>query len=163
MVDQYRVPKRQVVAEVVLFGQPGTRVTLFLGENAESHAGPERPSDLLNGASDFIAATETSGGYILLRRDALTCVSVPAASEFGSEGDRAEELAAAQATSMQVETTLEDGSKVRGTIRYLMPEGRSRLIDFLNLREAFLTLRDGDRALLINKQRIARITTLGPR
>lgn len=163
MAEQYRVPKREVTAEVVLFGQPPAVLTIFLNEQAETHAGFERPSDLFNGPGAFLPASEKKGGLVLLRRAAVTTVSVPAEDEFGGGGTRAEDLAADQATSLQVEAILEDGSKVRGRLTYLMPDGKRRLQDFLNLPEDFLTLRDGDRARLINKHRIARITTVGPR
>jgi hypothetical protein len=160
LAEQYRVPKREVIAEVVLFGQPAVSLTIFLNERAETHDGYERPSDLFNGSGAFIPASEKKGGLVLLRRGAVTTVSVPAESEFGGGGARAEDLAADQATTLHVEAVLEDGSKLRGTLTYLMPEGQRRLQDFLNLHEEFLTLHDGDHARLINKNRIARITTV---
>jgi uncharacterized protein (UPF0216 family) len=38
-----------------------------------------------------------------------------------------------------------------------MPEGQERLLDFLNLREPFVTVRDGERHHLIRKQRITQV------
>ena len=163
MTEQYRVPKREVIAEVVLFGQPPASMTIFLSDRAETHSGFERPSDLLNRAGAFIPAAEKKGGLVLLRRDAVTTLSVLASDELGGGEPRAEDLAAEQATRLQVEIVLEDGSKACGTLTYLMPEGERRLLDFLNLPEGFITLRDGDRIRLVNKNRIARITTAGPR
>jgi hypothetical protein len=163
LTEQYRVPKREVIAEVVLFGQPPASMTIFLGERAETHSGYERPSDLLNGAGAFIPAAEKKGGLVLLRRDAVTILSVPDSDELGGGDPRAEELAADQATMLQVEIVLEDGSKVGGSLVYLMPEGERRLQDFLNLPDGFLVLRDRGKVRLVNKNRIARITTVGPR
>src|SRR5262249_24103337 len=135
LAEQYRVPKREVTAEVTLFGQAPSTLTIFLNERAETHDGFERPSDLFNGSGAFIPASEKKAGLVLLRRGAVTTVTVPAEAEFGHGGDRVEDLAVDQATVLQVEAVLEDGSKVRGSLTYLMPEGKRRLQDYLNLHE----------------------------
>jgi hypothetical protein len=53
-MDDLRVPKRAVPVEVILPGGSARRVSVFLGEGAAAHHGPERLSDLLNGSAPFI-------------------------------------------------------------------------------------------------------------
>jgi len=161
--DQFRVPKREIQAEIVLFGQKPATLRIFLNEHAEGHTGFERPSDLFNGRGAFIPASEKKGGLVLLRRQAVTSVTVAADEEFSGGEPRVEDLAPDQATTMTVEILLEDASRAHGTITFLMPEGQRRLQDFLNLPDDFLVVRDGEHARLINKHRIARITIAGPR
>ncbi len=162
MSELYRVPKREVAAEVILLGQAAAQVKLFLSERAETHLGAERPSDLFSGAGAFIPAVDPAGGPVLLQRDAVMVVSVSAEEEFGGDGQRAEDLAADQATKIEVEVVLQDGNKARGTLTYIRPDGQRRLQDFLNQSDPFLALREAGKARLINKRRIAKISAVKP-
>src|SRR6266849_5936768 len=49
LTDEYRVAKKEVVAEVTVGGEKPVTLTLFLAGRTRQHAGNERPSDLLNG------------------------------------------------------------------------------------------------------------------
>jgi hypothetical protein len=159
LLSEYRIPKREVTAEVSLLGQARKVVKLFLGDRAENRSGPEKPSDLLNGTRSFFPAVEPPGRFVLLHRDSVTDLAVAVETEFPAEespeGADAEALA-----KVLVELVLQDGSKVRGTVQFLMPEGRRRLIDFLNTADRFLIVRADGLARLINKRRIVRVETL---
>jgi hypothetical protein len=128
---------------------------LFLAAQAETHSGYERPSDLLEGPSGFLPALDEGGDGIIVRRSALVVVSVSAGHEPGSglegEGD------VRPGSRMQVEVTLHDGTVLEGEVVYAMPEGRSRLIDFLNAPGRFLPLRDGETLHFINKEWIVNV------
>ncbi|HEV8336662.1 MAG TPA: hypothetical protein VGR67_09615 [Candidatus Polarisedimenticolia bacterium] len=159
LLSEYRIPKREVAAEVSLLGQPRNVVKLFLGDRAENHSGPEKPSDLLNGSRPFFPAVEPPDRFVLLHRDSVTALSVEAEVEFPAEessgGAEAEAVA-----KVLVELVLQDWTKVRGTVQFLMPEGRRRLIDFLNTGDRFLIVRADGLAHLINKRRIVRVEAL---
>lgn len=157
--DLYRVPKREVTAQVSLPGMPRTTLQIFLSERAETHTGYERPSDLLNGPNLFIPATGAGGVTIFLQRDMVISLAVPSEHEFGGS-ERAEDLAADEATHARVEVTLEDCSALTGVLAFLLPEGRRRLQDYLNGPEQFIVLRRPGQAVLINKRRIARVAPL---
>ncbi len=160
LISEYRIPKREVPAEVSLLGHPRKVVKLFLHEQAGTHAGPERPSDLLNGPGEFFPAIEPPGKLVLLQRDAVMVISVSAESEF-PPGEAGEDLAGIEeGARMTVEVTLQDGSALRGTVGFMMPEGRNRLIDFLNTADRFLTLREDSLARLVNKRRIVRLAVV---
>ena len=156
---EYRVPKREIVAQIKLFGQPTKPYRLFLSERAETHLGVERPSDLLNETGSFFPAVEPSGEMALLRRDAVILVSVAAEQEFRDSGSDVPDLDAEPARAVPVEVVLADGTEIRGMISYLMPEGRSRLLDFLNTEDRFVRLRDANAAILVNKRHIVRVST----
>ena len=158
--DSYSVPKRQVPAEVHLAGQPHARVRLFLNERAEAHSGAERPSDLLNGPARFLPVLDAQDKVVLLNSEALMAVTVAVEHEFGGEAPRAEDLAPDQATHARVAVVLQDGTALRGTVAYLMPEAHSRLQDFLNDVDRFVALREERVAHLINKRSITRVIPL---
>lgn len=152
-MNRYRVPKQRVPVRLSFRGQPEERVHLFLSELAETHAGRERPSDLLDRAEAFIAVQSEGGQVDVLCRDALAFLTVPAALE--SEGADAPELA--DETRVQLTISLDDGREVGGTARYRLPESARRLQDFLNQEEAFLRLERDDEVVLVNKRCIVRV------
>lgn len=154
----YTVPKREVPVEVVLSDGLPLRLRIFLSENAESHSGFERPSDLLNGAECFIPAVDGRGEVVLLNRDSMLVMSVAADHEFGGADPRPEELGSEETTRALVDIMLEDGSTLRGLLTYLLPAAQRRLQDFLNLDDRFVTIRHDEAARLINKRRIVRVT-----
>jgi hypothetical protein len=157
---QYQIPKRCVPAEVALPGIEPLSLKLYLSERAQSHAGVERPSDLLNGSEPFLPAADAENRVVFLHRESVLTIAVDAEAEFGGEALRAEDLAPQDATSVKVEALMETGALIRGTLVYIMPVGSRRLHDVLNQPVRFLALRDGNRALLVNKDRIVRVSPL---
>lgn len=158
MTEPYRVPKREVPAEVVLDGQKPIKVSLFLSQAAQSHDGFERLSDLLNGPKAFIPAVADGGKMTFLHREAVEIVTVRAEDEFGSDVLLAAALSSEQATTRRVEISLRDGATLKGTVSYLMPAGRQRIQDYLNQNEPFVPVREGDQLRFVNKRRMLQIT-----
>jgi hypothetical protein len=153
-MDELRVPKRRVEAEVLLPGGEARRVTLFLAEAAQGHAGPERPLDLLNGAAEFFPAldgTETA----FLHRPAVPVVRVE--RRFDAPDDEV-----TLPTEHDVEVLLADGSRLTGLVSYVRPPERSRLGDFLNEPPPFFRLLQEDRVAYVNKRHVVRVA-LRPR
>ena len=157
MAEPFRVPKHQISAEVSLPGAPPVKLKLFLSECAEGHSGAERPSDLMNGVVDFLPAAGPDGRMIFFHRDAVLAMAVEAQHEFGGDVLMAVALKSEQAVTERVEVLMEDESHFRGMVSYILPEGSRRLQDFLNQKDRFLVLRDGDMVRLLNKNRIVRI------
>jgi hypothetical protein len=159
-MEQYRVPKRQIEAEVVLPGQAPARLHLFLNERAQAHAGRERPSDILNGTVDFLPAFDARGHVVFINREALSVVSVAAEHELDADAPRVEDLASDQTTRARIEVVLQDGSTLLGVLSYLMPEAQRRMQDFLNMSDRFLILREEGVVHLVNKRSIVRVVPL---
>ncbi|MBI4161375.1 MAG: hypothetical protein HY509_02895 [Acidobacteria bacterium] len=158
MSEEYRIPKHKVAVTVGFPGKPDVQMYVFLGETAQTHAGTERPSDLLNGREPFFPVVDYDGGIHFVHRDALSVLTAPADREFREDLFGEEDRAPAEATNLAVEVELEDGRSLEGRVCYLMPRGQRRLQDVLNLETRFLVLRAGTRALLINKRRIEKIS-----
>ena len=160
LISEFRIPKLEVSAEVSILAHPQKEVKLFLHEHAETHAGAERPSDLLNGPREFFPAVEPSGKAVFLHRDAVTVVSVPVESEFPPDGCLECREDPEQSAKLSVEVIIQGGTVIRGIVSFVLPEGRNRLSDYLNSPDRFLIVREEGLARLINKRRIVRVTVI---
>ncbi len=154
----YQVPKRRVLAQVVLRGHAPKDVWLYLSDSGNSHWGRERPSDLLNGGSGFIPASDTDGKVVLLQRDAVVMLVVPAEQEVGA-GYPQELEQAGLITTHNLEVLLHDGTSLNGSATYARPDGGRRLQDFLNGSDnLFFPVRVGDVMLLVNRNCIVSVS-----
>lgn len=156
-MEDLRVPKRRVAAEVVLPDGEARRISLFLAEAASQHTGPERPSDLLNGGDDFIPALdEASGVMTFLNRAGVALVRV----ERALETDEADALTLP--TEHDVEVLLGSGARLRGLVSFLRPPDHSRLVDFLNEPSPFFRLIEERANALVNKRHVSRVALVKP-
>ncbi len=153
-MDELRVPKRRASAVAQPPGGAGRRVSLFLAEAAPGHAGPERPSDVLNAGRAFVPAfDEDAARFTLHNVDGLAVVRVDRAlEETAPDAD-----ALALRTEHEVEVALASGETLRGVVGYLRPPGRSRLVDFLNEADAFFPVVEERAIALVNKRHVARV------
>jgi len=157
VTHEYRVAKKEVIAEVTIAGEKPAVLTLFLAGQTQHHAGDERPSDLLNGPDMFLPAIDRRGKLRLLRRDAVVVITVPAEHEPGAAGPEAEAAPLPSSRHANVQVVLESGAVIRGMVEYEMPETRSRLLDFLNREDRCLAVRQAGQVHLVNKRHIARV------
>jgi hypothetical protein len=160
LTHEYRVAKKEVIAEVTIAGEKPAVLTLFLAGQTRRHAGDERPSDLLNGPDLFLPGIDRAGKLRLLRRDAVVVITVPAEYEPGAAGPEAETAPLPSSRHAEVEVILESGAVIRGTVEYDMPETRSRLLDFLNREDRCLAVRHAGQVHLVNKRQIARVNEI---
>ncbi len=153
----YQVPKRKVLAQVVLKGHARKDIQIYLCDCGESQWGQERPSDLLNAGNGFIPVTDTDSKVLLLQREAVMLLTVPAEHEVGA-GYPEEVEQAGVTTTHQLELLLEDGTSLSGSVTYLRPAGRRRLQDFLNNAELFFPVRTGDLVQLVNRSCVVSVS-----
>jgi hypothetical protein len=149
MSEDLKVPKRRAQVEVLVPGGGVRQVTIFLAEYASAHGGPERLSDLLNGADDFVPALDlASDAMTFLGRQSIAAVRV--APDWDEED--------VPSTSVhEVQITLTDGTELRGMMAFVMSEEHSRLLDYLNDAPPFVRLIEQGRVALVNKRHIARV------
>ncbi|HVP69062.1 MAG TPA: hypothetical protein VMT17_17565 [Anaeromyxobacteraceae bacterium] len=150
-VEDLRVPKRRVPVEVVLPGGAVRQVFVYLSEAAAAHEGPERVSDLLNGADPFIPALESDGGISFLHRSSIAVARVPPDAEPDGGGGFTIPM------EHDVEITLSDGSRLAGLVSYVLPPESARLGDFLNRCEPFFRLLERDAVALVGRAHVARV------
>lgn len=148
----YRIEKTRLAIAIRLRG--GSVLQGFVFAQATPYGGREEPGDVLNGPDPFVPV-ETRGGQTLLVAKSHVIEAIPdAAAEI-------DELRRVTARSVEIEVTLEDGTRRRGTILIEMPHERPRVLDFLNsATDRFLTMYAGGTATLINRQAVACVRPL---
>lgn len=161
MSERYQVPKHEAPARVLLADGSRRRITVYLGEQAEDHAGPERPSDLLNGSERFFPVSFPDAGFALLRRTSVLVMTVDVEHELVGATE-AEDVFGPGPDPEGLERHdvvlfLDEGSEAEGTMTFVMPPGERRLQDYLNRASAFVRLRDGDRVRIVNTDRVVRV------
>jgi hypothetical protein len=157
-MDELRVPKRRTLIEIVFPSGASRQLAMFLAEFATQHAGPERPSDLLNGTIDFLPAVEVDTGEMtLLHRTGIAVARVPAEVE----SDESDQLTIP--TEHEVEITLTTGVTLNGLISYVLPPERSRLADYLNVATPFFRLLQQQSVSLVNKRHVSQVRVVEKR
>lgn len=161
MPERYQVPKHEASARVRLADGSRHEITVYLSERAEGHAGPERPSDLLNGDDRFVPVSFADAGFALLRRTSVVVMTVAVDDEMVGAGGTEDVFGSGPDPEglerHDVVLALYDGSELEGTMTFLMPPGERRLQDFLNRSPPFVRLRDDDRIRIVNTDRIVRV------
>jgi hypothetical protein len=154
-LEELRVPKRRVLAQIILPGGETREVSVFLTTEVPKYTEGERLSDLLNSEVKFIPAQDVATGMItFLNSVAIAVARTDVEHEFREE-DRLTIL-----TEHEVEIRLLDGQRLQGLIVYIQPEGRNRLNDYLNDAPPFLRLIQGERVALVNKRHVAYVEPL---
>ncbi|HVO31634.1 MAG TPA: hypothetical protein VMV18_12895 [bacterium] len=137
---------------------PPRDVFLFLFDAFPGHRGPERPSDLLSdGPAFFPVVNAKSGEFQLIARERVVAISAALECELIPGELPPEDLAGDDATKVNAEILLANGTRLSGMLVFLMPEGQRRLQDHLNETAAFLILRDGNTAHVIRKSQIIEV------
>lgn len=80
---------------------------------------------------------------------------ISALDELDPEAEQAEDSVAAE-----VRIELGDGSFLDGRVRYFLPSGRRRIVDYLASLPAWLPLRTDESLYLINRDRVMRVIPL---
>ena len=153
-IDKLRVP-------ATLTFTAGERLTgsLFLAEQAATHAGPERLVDVLNGSTGFLPFEAVSDfgppRTVLLNRAHIAWVEADRPA-----GELAEDPAYQCAPKKSVVLRLSSGDELRGVLRVERPAGRDRLSDAVRDETGFLYLEGGAGVLAVNLAHVVRIMPL---
>ena len=147
----YRVDKSE--QPVVLFQADGSvmKGVVFLSACAYSHIGRQTLADLLREKGMFFPFRSDAGGFCVTNKTTITNIRYERAEtdqEFAPLG-----------TPVEVQVNFVGGEQLRGTVIIEMPEGRNRLVDFVNSMSGFFPLRSDDAHYLVN---VAQIRDISP-
>jgi hypothetical protein len=147
-----RVPTVALPAEVLTVDGRTATGRIFVPASAHNHEGPMRAEEWMNEPSDFFPfLADDADAPVLLNRHDVQVLTVPAHADAG---DVLEGAAAAPSPRVVIDCR---GRLLSGTIVIDMPEEHRRVLDVLNRPGRFLTLRDGSRHHLVQKNRITRV------
>jgi hypothetical protein len=154
-MSELQVPTFALQVEIGFADGTTQRGRIFLPTVASLHTGPTRPEEWLNDETEFFPyspeGTETS--YLASKRE-VVAMSVPALSNIEPLPDDVE------LPQRRVVVECRD-HRYEGVLLIDVPGERPRVLDHMNRRERFVSLRDGDRHHLIQKRRITRIHEIG--
>lgn len=153
--DSYRIPKDEVGVEIALSGGEPEEVSVFVSPRAALRPGPERPSDLLSSDDPFLTVKSADGTIRFINKDAIVWMSVAPELEVGGLGSFQAELAKGRRRPIDVQ--LDDGRLFVGEVAILLPEGNSRLGDFLNSSERFFEVRNERAVHFVNRNRVVMV------
>ena len=147
----YRVDKSE--QPVVLFQADGSvmKGVVFLSASAYTHIGRQTLADLLREKGDFFPFRSESGAFCVTNKNTVTHIRYelpPTEEEYPAYGNPVEVL-----------INFAGGEQLRGTVIIEMPEGRSRLFDFIISTNGFFALRNGEARYMVN---IAQIRDISP-
>jgi sRNA-binding regulator protein Hfq len=141
----------KIKKKVTFLMADGVQMTghIFLSPHSEKGVGRETTYDALTGDTRFIPFESTGGDFCFVNQTCIVWLAhLP-------DEDEAEAIRPIEQRSVIVH--LIDGKRLRGDIVMAMPEERSRISDWLNEVEHFLTLRDEKKEVLINLKYILRV------
>ena len=153
-MGELRVPTVAFPAEAVCADGRTFVGRIFVPAAASRHAGAMRAEEWMNeGSSFFPLLPDDSATSVLLNKQELLVLSVSAAADRSEVPEEAEALVRRVALEC-------GGRRLEGALVIDMPSTQSRVLDYLNRPEPFLTLREGDRHHLVRKSRITRVVEL---
>ena len=146
----YRVEKSEL--PVVVFQADGSimKGVVFLSATAYSHMGQQTLLDLLKEPGDFFPFRSEAGEFCVTNKQTITHIRFEPPEqeeEYQSLGDRED-----------VEIKFVGGEQLRGTLVIEMPEGRSRLFDFINVMEGFFLLQNEEAHYMVNVSHVRDIS-----
>lgn len=150
-MSELRVPTQAIAVEIVC--ADGRRFTgrVFLPVSSSRHSGPMRVEEWLNEGSAFFPflSDDAERPVLMNKRELLTFT-------VGAEADESRDEAEFELTRRRVAVECEK-DRIEGALVIDMPSHLSRVLDYLNRPEPFLTVRVGDRHHLVQKERITRV------
>ena len=151
-VGDLRVPMIALPAEVLTADGQLARGRIFLPASAHNHDGPMRAEEWMNEPTDFFPfLPDDAEKPVLLNRHEVEVLTVPAHAD-------ASDVVVGADGAPEPHVILDcRGRLFSGTIVIDMPEEHRRVLDVLNRPGRFLTLRDGARHHLVQKDRITRV------
>ncbi len=142
----YRVDKSEL--PVVLFQADGSvmKGVVFLSASAYSHLGQQTLLDLLKERGAFFPFRSEDGAFSVTNKGTITHVRYKPTS--------APQGYCPLGIPEKVVVTFVGGEQLQGTIIIDLPEGRKRLIDFINSANGFFAMQSDEAEHLVNTAQI---------
>lgn len=146
----YRVDKTE--QPIVLFQADGSvmKGVVFLSTSAYTHLGRQTLLDLLQEKERFFPFRSENGAFSITNKSTITHVRYDPPPK--------EAVVCPLGSPEKVVITFVGGEQLQGTIIIDLPEGRKRLIDFINAANGFFTMQSDNSAHLVNASQVRDIS-----
>ena len=149
-MSELRVPTVPMTAEILCADGRSFHGRVFVPALASRHTGPMRMEEWLNDPPQFFPflPDEADAPVLMNKREVLVMTFVaPPPEEDSPEPESPHRRVAIECEARRLE----------GVLVIDMPAHLSRVLDCLNRPQTFLTLHDGNRHHLVQKERITRV------
>jgi hypothetical protein len=149
VTSELRVPTVALAAEVACADGRTFTGRIFVPAAASHHSGPMRPEEWINEPLPYFPFLPDDAAVpVMLNKHTVVTVTLQ-----GGDGSETE-----LPIGLERRVAIECGERrLEGMVHIDMPENHQRVQDYLNRFELFLTLTDGPRRHLVQKQRITRV------
>jgi hypothetical protein len=144
----FRVPTLALPASVACVDGSRYQGRIFIPATAAVHTGAMRAEEWLNAPEEFIPFVPDGEGVTLVNKREILFLSVPASPD----GETGENPFPVRRIAIECH-----GQRLEGDILIDMPEGQTRVLDYVNRLERFVTLRAGAEHHLVCKAHITRV------
>lgn len=146
----YRVEKSEL--PVVIFQADGSIIkgVVFLSATAYTHMGKQTLLDLMKEEGNFFPVRSDTGGFCVANKKTITHIRF--------EPQESDEEQHSLGSKEDVDIKFVGGEQLIGTVTIEMPEGKTRLFDFVNAMEGFFLLTNQEACYLVNVNQIRDIS-----
>ena len=135
-MSEYQVEKQKVSVRIELVDGQTREGVIFLSPLSSYHSGPQTLLELMSEEEPFVPFVGNDGKFLLINKVQISHL------KYQKEEDDKLVLG----TPLDVSVTFTNSRQLSGTVVMEVPEGKSRLLDFMNSNRDFfgLVCEDGD-------------------
>lgn len=149
-MSEYQVEKRKVPVVIALVDGQMREGVMFLSPFSSYHSGPQTLIDLMSEEEPFAPFVGDDGSFLLINKSQISHI------KYSKEEDDKPVFG----TPLEVCVTFTNSRQLSGTVVLEVPEGKGRLIDFMNNHRDFFGLQCEDGDYIVNPQIIIEIATI---
>ena len=146
-MSEYQVEKQKVSVTIELVDGQTRNGMIFLSPFSSHHSGPQTLIDLMSEEEPFAPFVSVDGNFLLINKSQVSHI------RYQKEADDKPVLG----TPLEVTVTFTNSRQLSGTVVLEVPEGKSRLLDFMNGNTAFFDLKCEDGDYVVNPNIIIEI------
>ena len=135
-MSEYQVEKQKVAVTLSLVDGQMREGTMFLSPFSSYHSGPQTLIDLMSEEEQFAPFVGSDGSFRLINKTQISHIKY----------QKIPDDSLVLGTPLEVTVTFTNSRQLSGTVVLEVPEGKSRLLDFMNNNRDFfgLTSTEGD-------------------
>lgn len=146
-MSEYQVEKQKVSVTIELIDGQTRDGVIFLSPYSSFHSGPQTLIDLMSEEEPFAPFVGDEGSFLLINKAQISHIRY----------EKAADDKPVLGTPLDVTVTFTNSRQLTGTVVLEVPEGKSRLLDFMNSNSAFFELECDGADYIVNPKIIIEI------
>lgn len=146
-MSDYQVEKQKVAVSIALVDGQQRDGVMFLSPYSSYHSGPQTLLDLMSEEEPFAPFVGDDGSFLLINKAQISHIRY----------EQEDEDKPLLGTPLEVRVTFTNSRQLAGTVVLEVPEGKNRLIDFMNSYADFFRIKCADGDYIVNPKIIIEI------